>query len=71
MYLDMLPWHPDSTLNKYRVLVTEPLRFFVKHYPDLIIYPGSGCETYKMARNPSSTVAALRALKDYLSETGG
>lgn len=33
MYLDMLPWHPDSTLNKYRVLVTEPLRFFVKHYP--------------------------------------
>lgn len=71
MYLDMLPWHPDSTLNKYRVLVTEPLRFFVKHYPDLVIYPGSGCETYKMARNPSSTVAALRALKDYLSETGG
>ena len=70
MYLDMLPWHPDSTLNKYRVLVTEPLRFFVKHYPDLVIYPGSGCETYKMARNPSSTVAALRALKDYLSETG-
>lgn len=70
MYLDMLPWHPDSTLNKYRVLVTEPLRFFVKHYPDLVIYPGSGCETYKMARNPSSTVVALRALKDYLSETG-
>lgn len=70
MYLDMLPWHPDSTLNKYRVLVTEPLRFFVKHYPDLVIYPGSGCETYKIARNPSSTVAALRALKDYLSETG-
>lgn len=70
MYLDMLPWYPDSTLNKYRVLVTEPLRFFVKHYPDLVIYPGSGCETYKMARNPSSTVAALRALKDYLSETG-
>ena len=70
MYLDMLPWHPDSTLNKYRVLVTEPLRFFVKHYPDLVIYPGSGCETYKMARNPSSTVAALRALKDYLIETG-
>ena len=70
MYLDMLPWHPDSTLNKYRVLVTEPLRFFVKHYPDLVIYPGSGCETYKMARKPSSTVAALRALKDYLIETG-
>ena len=70
MYLDMLPWYPDSTLNKYRVLVTEPLRFFVKHYPDLVIYPGSGCETYKMARNPSSTVAALRALKDYLIETG-
>lgn len=70
MYLDMLPWYPDSTLDKYRVLVTEPLRFFTKHYPDLVIYPGSGCETYKMARNPSSTVAALHALKDYLIETG-
>lgn len=70
MYLDMLPWYPDSTLEKYRVLVTEPLRFFVEHYPNLVIYPGSGCETYKIARNPSSTIAALQALKDYLVDVG-
>ena len=53
------------------------LRFFDEHYQwqakqlgtkaldengKLIIYPGSGCETYKMAYNPSSTIAALKAL---------
>lgn len=57
-------------------LGTEILRFFVEHYRwqarklgakeldadgRLIIYPGSGCETYKMAYNPSSTIAALQA----------
>ncbi len=76
MYLDILPWYPDSTLERYRPLVDEPLRFIAQHYTwearqrglswrdtgdTLVIYPGSGCETYKMARNPASTVAALRA----------
>ena len=28
----------------------------------LVLYPGSGCETYKMAYNPASTLAALRAV---------
>ena len=57
-------------------LGAEILRFFVEHYRwqarklgakeldadgRLIIYPGSGCETYKMAYNPSSTIAALQA----------
>lgn len=70
MYLDMLPWYPDSTLDKYRELVEEPLRFFKEHYPGLVIYPGSGCETYKMARNPASTVAALQALKHSLGNIG-
>ena len=66
----MRPWHPDSTLDKYQTLIDETLRFFVEHYPGLVIYPGSGCETYKIARNPASTVAALQALSDCLENIG-
>lgn len=77
MYVKMLPWYPDSTLEKYYEMVEETKRFFHEHYEweakkrgeksydddfNLIIYPGSGCETYKMARNPASTIAALKAL---------
>ena len=62
---------------KYNPLVEECLRFFDEHYQyqakklgskaldengKLVIYPGSGCETYKMAYNPSSTIAALKAV---------
>ncbi|MBO4608052.1 MAG: hypothetical protein J5682_09155 [Prevotella sp.] len=62
---------------KYNPLVEECLRFFDEHYQyqakklgakvldengQLIIYPGSGCETYKMAYNPSSTIAALQTV---------
>jgi hypothetical protein len=58
-------------------LANEVLRFFDEHYQwqarklgaksldeqgHLIIYPGSACETYKMAYNPSSTIAGLRAV---------
>ena len=85
MYQDILPWYPDTTLDKYRVLVDEPLRFFAKHYTweahrrglswrdlndTLLIFPGSGCETYKMARNPASTVAALKAFDSDLTLLG-
>ena len=85
MFLDILPWYPDTTLEKYRVLVEEPLRFFAQHYTwearqrglswqdchdTLVIFPGSGCETYKMARNPASTVAALKALDSDLIQLG-
>ena len=63
--------------RKYEPLAAECLRFFDEHYQyrarqrgaktldeeeHLIIYPGSGCETYKMAYNPSSTIAALKAV---------
>ena len=44
------------------------LRFFEEHYKGdslMVIYPGSGCETYKLARNASSTIAALKALAAY------
>ena len=55
------------------------LRFFDEHYQylarqrgskaldgegKLILYPGSGCETYKMAYNPASTIAALKSVTD-------
>ena len=65
-------------------LGAEILRFFVEHYRwqarklgakeldadgRLIIYPGSGCETYKMAYNPSSTIAALQATAHLASLT--
>ena len=71
----------DSTfVTRYAPLVDECLRFFDEHYQyqakrlgakaldengHLVIYPGSGCETYKMAYNPSSTVAALRAVTEW------
>jgi len=70
--------------NRYRPLAEESLRFFDEHYQyiarkmgskaltdsgKLVIYPGSGCETYKMAYNPSSTVAALRTVAAALGDS--
>ena len=63
--------------SRYKPLIDECLKFFDEHYQyealrlgakaldgdgHLVIYPGSGCETYKMAYNPSSTIAALLSL---------
>jgi len=65
-------------------LSSEILRFFDEHYQwearrlgtealdrngKLVIFPGSGCETYKMARNPSSTIAALRTVAAAVGDT--
>ena len=65
-------------------LAASCLRFFDEHYQHLakqrgsktldadgklIIYPGSGCETYKMAYNPSSTIAALRTVATAMGDT--
>ena len=73
----------SSFVTRYAPLVDECLRFFDEHYQyqalrlgaksldehgHLVIYPGSGCETYKMAYNPSSTVAALRAVTEWRKE---
>ena len=72
MYYDIMPWYPDSTLEKYHELAEQTVRFFHEHYEweakrrgwdangNFVIYPGSGCETYKIARNPASTIAALK-----------
>ena len=73
-------------IRKYEPMIESCLRFFDEHYQllarqrgakaldadgHLIIFPGSGCETYKQAYNPSSTIAALRtvatAYRRYLS----
>ena len=73
--------HNYSLFTKNYKLSEETLRFFFEHYQwearklgakaldeqgHLIIYPGSACETYKMAYNPSSTIAALRAVSEKL-----
>ena len=85
MAVKMRPWHPDTTLDKYQPLIDETQRFFAQHYSwearqrglsrqdlgdTLLIFPGSGCETYKIARNPASTVAALRAFGTDLTLMG-
>lgn len=69
--------YTDFDITPYEPLICDCLTFFDAHYQyeaskrgvkafdadgKLIIYPGSGCETYKMAYNPSSTIAALMAV---------
>lgn len=64
-------------ISRYVPLIESSLNFFDEHYRylaskrgrkeldgngKLVIYPGSACETYKMAYNPSSTIAALRTV---------
>lgn len=71
-----------ADIERYKPLIESSLRFFDEHYQylaqrrgrnaldsegKLILYPGSGCETYKMAYNASSTIAGLRTvLESYL-----
>ena len=75
--------YTQQDIVKYEPLISSCLHFFDEHYQylakqrgakalnadnKLIIYPGSGCETYKMAYNPSSTIAALRTvLTEYIT----
>ena len=77
MALQAREYAPETNWDKYEPLIAECLKFFDEHYQyeankrgaktfdangKLVIYPGSGCETYKMAYNPSCTIAALRAV---------
>lgn len=71
--------YANADISKYKPLVESCVRFFDEHYRylaqrrgrkvldgegKLILFPASGCETYKMANNPASTIAALqRVLK--------
>ena len=73
-------------ITPYRELIGETVRFFDEHYQylasrrgatsltedgKLVIYPSSGCETYKMAYNPSSVIAALQAVTGTIERHGG
>ncbi len=83
--------HTGNDISRYIPLIESCLVFFDEHYQylslkrttkaldengHLVIYPGTACETYKMATNPVSTIAALHAVingllqisEDYLSE---
>ena len=77
MSLQAREYAPETSWDKYEPLIAECLKFFDEHYQyeankrgaktfdangKLVIYPGSGCETYKMAYNPSCTIAALKAV---------
>lgn len=68
-------------MKRYIPLVEKSLLFFDLHYQymaskrsssifddkgKLILYPGTGCETYKMAYNPSNTIAALKSVTQEL-----
>ena len=70
----------------YVPLLSQCLRFFDEHYQymarqrgdapldangRLVIYPGSGCETYKLARNPASTIAALQVMNEEIRARRG
>ena len=73
-------------ITRYKPLITEAVRFFDEHYQfralqrgataltedgKLVLYPSSGCETYKMAYNPSAVIAALKAVTTSLQRHGG
>ncbi len=64
-------------ISAYEEMIWQCLLFFDEHYQyvakrlgkepltdegKIVIYPGSGAETHKMAYNPCSTVAALRVV---------
>lgn len=69
--------YADIDISKYESLISESLHFFDNHYRylashrgrkeldgdgKLILFPASGCETYKMATDPASTIAALQTV---------
>lgn len=75
--------YADKDISIYLPLIESTLRFFDEHYQylakqrgrkaldeqgKLVLYPGSACETYKMAYNASSTIAALQTVSSRLLE---
>ena len=68
-------------IRKYLPLIKSSLRFFDEHYQylakkrgartlddkgHLILYPGSGAETFKLAYNATSTISALKVVTNSL-----
>jgi hypothetical protein len=67
----------NEKIDKYIPLIESALTFFDEHYRmlatqrgrkvldgdgHLVLYPGSACETYKMAYNSTSTISALKVV---------
>jgi hypothetical protein len=75
--------YTGADISDYLPLIEGCLRFFDEHYQylakqrgikaldsngKLVLFPGSGCETYKMAYNSTSTIAALQTVATRLLE---
>ena len=75
----------DMDITKYLPMIRSCLTFFDEHYQylarqrgakafdsqgHLVLYPGSGGETYKGAYNSTSTIAALRTVTQALMDYG-
>ncbi|TDD97810.1 DUF5703 domain-containing protein [Flavobacterium cellulosilyticum] len=73
--------YANENIEKYNSFIISCLRFFDEHYNflakqrgrkaldgngHLILYPGSGAETYKMAYNANSTISALTVISEKL-----
>jgi len=69
--------YANADISRYKPLIESCVRFFDEHYRylaqhrgrkaldgdgKLILFPASACETYKMANNPASTIAALHTV---------
>lgn len=82
MILETERYH-DANIEKYLPLIESSLTFFKEHYTylakqrgakaldangHLVLYPGSGAETYKMAYNSTSTIAGLKTVLERLIE---
>jgi len=67
--------YSNVDISRYKPLIESCVKFFDEHYRylathrgrktldgdgHLIFFPASGAETYKMANNPASTIAALK-----------
>ena len=78
--------YSDMDIAEYEPLIRLTLIFFDEHYQyiakklgvkplnadgKLMLYPSSGCETYKMAYNPSSVIAALKTVTEQWIEYKG
>ncbi|OWU92277.1 MULTISPECIES: DUF5703 domain-containing protein [unclassified Flavobacterium] len=75
--------YAGEDIQKYNSFIISCLRFFDEHYQylakqrgrkaldgngKLVLYPGSGAETYKMAYNSNSTISALQVITANLLE---
>ncbi|MFH6962708.1 DUF5703 domain-containing protein [Flavobacterium plurextorum] len=73
--------YAGEDIQKYNQFIISCLRFFDEHYQylakqrgrksldgngKLVLYPGSGAETYKMTYNANSTISALQVITENL-----